>query len=169
MRLISVRWDGETFRPWRRHEKECAERFVIGADYTVEQQEPRSAASHSHYFAALTEAWRNLPEDQAERFPTVEHFRKWLLIRAGYRDERTHACASKAEALRFSAFIKPIDEFAVVIAKEAVVSVYTAKSQSARAMGKKEFQESKDAVLSLAAEMIGVTPAQVEHNAREVA
>lgn len=131
--------------------------YVIGEIYTLDQTDPsRSLASHRHYFAAVHEAWINLPQDEAERFASSEHLRKWALIRAGYRDERSIVCSSKAEALRIGSFVKPMDEHAIVAISETVVRVYTAKSQSARAMGKRVFQESKDAVLTQLAGLLGV-------------
>jgi hypothetical protein len=84
----------------------------------------------------------------------------------GRRYERTIVCASKAEAQRVAAFIKPMDEYAVVLAQEATVTVYTAKSQSMRAMGKEAFQASKDAVLGVLADMIGVEPTKLSDRAR---
>lgn len=121
-------------------------------------EEARSKKSHDHYFVLVEEAWANLPEYEADRYPTSEHLRKAALIRAGYRDERSIVCASKAEAERVAAFIKPIDDYAIVIPREAVVTVYTAQSQSKKAMGAKAFQESKEAVLGVLAQMIGVEP-----------
>src|SRR3546814_8478118 len=103
--------------------------YVVGETYSLVPQEDRSAVSHRHYFVSLHDAWTNLPEDAAERFQTSEHLRKWALIRAGYRDERSIVCASKAEAQRLAAFIKPMDDYAVVLVSEAVVKVCTAKSQ----------------------------------------
>lgn len=138
--------------------------YVDGESYRLGVIEERSANSHSHYFAALNEAWMNLPDDMAERFPTVEHLRKYALIQAGFRDERSIACASKAEALRIAAFIKPMDGYAVVIVREAVVTVLTAKSQSMKAMGKEDFQQSKQKVLDLVSVMIGVTPDDLSSN-----
>jgi hypothetical protein len=97
----------------------------------------------------------NLPEQLADRFATSEHLRKWALIKAGYRDERTIVCASKSEAQRIAAFFKPMDDFAVVVSREATVISWTAKSQSVKAMGNKVFQESKTKVLDVLSEMIG--------------
>jgi hypothetical protein len=54
-----------------------------------------------------------------------------------------------------------MDEYAVVATSEAAVRVYTAKSQNTRAMGRKVFQESKDAVLAVLADMLGVEKAQL--------
>lgn len=135
--------------------------FVIGETYTLVEHHERSHASHAHYFAAVKEAWLNLPEEGAERFATEEHLRKFALIKSGYHDERSIVCGSKAEAQRVAAFVKPLDDFAIVVAKEAVVTIYTAKSQSMKAMGKFVFQASKEAVLETLAAMVGVEPKQL--------
>ncbi|WP_216073446.1 hypothetical protein, partial [Acinetobacter baumannii] len=71
-------------------------------------------ASHNHEFAWLHEAWHSLPERYAEQFPSSEHLRKYALIQAGYSNSHSLVCGSKAEALRLAAFIRPMDEFAVV-------------------------------------------------------
>ncbi|MNE84166.1 hypothetical protein D3C80_1810410 [compost metagenome] len=60
--------------------------------------------------------------------------------------------------MRVAAFIKPMDEYAVVDVREAVVRVFTAQSQSYRAMGKKVFAESKEKVLDAIAALIGADP-----------
>lgn len=149
------------FRPLARFHNVVAAEYGDGECVRLVRQEARSQASHNHFFAALNDAWLNLPEGEAERFPSAEHLRKWALIKAGYRDERTFVCGSKAEAQRLAAFVKPMDEYAVVVVREAVVTVWTAKSQSMRAMGKADFQRSKDDVLEVVAGMIGATPAQL--------
>jgi hypothetical protein len=161
---ILFSWTGEAMVPHPRFQRECDASFVVGERYRLAVQEHRSQANHNHYFAAINEAWMNLPELVAERFPTVEHLRKYALIKAGYRDERSIVCNSKAEAQRIAAFIKPMDEFAVVTTHEAVVTVWTAKSQSKAAMGKQVFQESKNKVLDVLAEMIGIQPETLTRN-----
>jgi hypothetical protein len=49
-----------------------------------------------------------------------------------------------------------MDEYAIVSVREAVVRVFTAQSQNMRAMGAKQFQESKQAVLDQLDDMLGV-------------
>ena len=66
--------------------------------------------------------------------------------------------------MRVAAFVRPLDDFAVVETDGLVVTVYTAKSQSMRAMGKKTFQESKDAVLRVIAELIGTDPTTLKQS-----
>ena len=162
---LIFRWDGEAMAPLPRFAKEADRRYVIGESYRLDEMLPRSRATHNHYFASVEEGWANLPEEAAERFPTSEHLRKYALIKAGFADQRSIVCASKAEAQRVGGFIKPMDEFAVVTVSEAVVTVYTAKSQSIKAMGAKPFQASKQAVLDVIAGMIGVSPDELERAA----
>jgi hypothetical protein len=158
-------YDGESFIPLQ---PRLADRhFVAGESYPLIVHEPRSTATHNHFFAVVADAHMNLPEELAERLPTPEHLRKYALIRAGYRDERSISCASKAEALRVAAFVKPMDEFAVVTVVGAVVTVYTAKSQSTRAMGARVFAESKEAVLTVLAGLIGTDPATLSNSSQE--
>lgn len=140
-------WDGEAMVPLRRFHNVANAEFTVGEKYRLEAQEQRSLVSHAHYFATLNDIWLSLPERYGDAIPSVEHMRKWALIRTGYRDERSIVCASKAEAKRVAAFVKPMDDFAIVVVNEATVAVYTAKSQSHKAMGGKEFQKSKEAVL----------------------
>jgi hypothetical protein len=163
-------WTDEgVFRPLDRFAKLADKHFAVGETISLVEHHDRSMNSHRQFFASLHEAWDNLPEDQAERFATSEHLRKWALIRAGYSDERSIVCASKAEALRLAAFIKPIDEYAVVVANEAVVRVFTAQSQSMKAMGAKAFQDSKQKVLDIAWGLCGVEPEEHQRNAGRAA
>src|SRR5690349_2757067 len=104
-RPLPMQWDGEVMRPTRGFARLADKAYVVGEVYTlVEADASRSQASHRHYFAAVYDAWLNLPELDAERFPTVEHLRKYALIRAGYCDTREIVCSSKAEAVRLGAF-----------------------------------------------------------------
>lgn len=135
--------------------------YTVGERYLLAPVSQRSDASHRHEFAWLREAWLSLPDHLAERFPTSEHLRKWALIRAGYSDSHTITCASKAEALRVAAFVRPIDEFAVVTVQGSTVTRYTAKSQSRRAMGAEEFQRSKTAIMEVIARMLGIEPGEL--------
>lgn len=160
-------WDNDVMTPQRL--RLADKYYVVGQHYRLVPEEERSMRSHRYYFASINEAWKNLPEDLAERFPTADHLRKFALIKAGYRDERSIVAASKAEAQRIAAFIRPMDDFAVVVVSEAVVTVLTAKSQSMRAMGKKTFGESKEAVLDIVAAMIGTSRAALEQNAEQAA
>lgn len=147
--------------PVASHRRAATERYVVGERYQMEAIEERSQRSHSHYFAAINEIWSSLPDDKAVHFPTSEHLRKFALIRCGYSDQRQIVCASKAEAQRVASFVRPMDGYAIVTTHEAVVSVFTAQSQSRKAMGNKEFQDSKTKVLEYLSGLIGVDPGDV--------
>lgn len=156
---VPFQWDGEVMKPLQ--PKRADAFYTVGERYIMVPVSHRSDATHKHEFAWLREAWMNLPEALADDFPTSEHLRKFALIKAGYFDSHTITCGSRAEALRVAAFIKPIDEFAVVVTNAATVTRYTAKSQSRKAMGAKDFQESKTAIMDLIAGMIGVAPKEL--------
>ena len=166
---IITRWDGDAFIPINKAWAKRADAdYVVDEVYRIAPLQDRSQRSHSHYFACVQESWLNLSEHLSERFPSSEHLRKHALIEAGYRDERSIVCASKAEALRVAAFIRPIDDYAVVIVRDSVVISYTAKSQSMRAMGKEDFQKSKDSVLGILAKMIGVKDADLRREVEDM-
>jgi hypothetical protein len=162
-------WAEGAMRPLDRFQKRAAGQYVEGEVYRLGVVEERSSNSHSHYFASVTEAWRNLPEGAAEQFQTADHLRKFALIKCGFFNVRTVALGSQAEAERVASFVKPLDEYAIVTVTGAVVSIYTAKSQSYRAMPKGEFQQSKQAVLDYLASMVGVSAKQLGDEAGRAA
>lgn len=151
---LVFRWEGDALSPM--HPKQCDKHLVIGQQYVLVEYKHRTAATHNHYFAAIANAWQSLPDHMLTEYPHPEALRKKLLIRCGYADERSIVCASKAEALRVAAFIKPMDEYAIVTVREAVVRVYVAQSQSLRAMGKADFHTSKQRVLDALDDLLGV-------------
>ncbi|RJP45509.1 hypothetical protein C4587_00875 [Candidatus Parcubacteria bacterium] len=165
-----ARYQGEgVFEALGRSKRDADHEYVIGEIYRLERIEERSEASHRSYFAAIREAWANLPEHLAERFPTPEHLRKYALIRCGYATQRQHVCASKAEAQRFAAFVRPIDEYSIVTTQGNIVTVWTASSQSYRAMKKQRFLESQRAVRDYCASLIGVNADNLQENAGKAA
>lgn len=167
---ISFAWDGEKMLPITSFmAKQCDEQFVVGERYRLTEYEDRSINSHNHYFAFLKQVHDNLRDDFVERFPTPEHLRKYALIKKGYFDSRSLVVKSNAQAHEFAKFMKPCDEFSIVTAQEATVTIFTAKSQSRKAMGAKVFTESKQAVLDFVSELIGATPDQVTKNMRQAA
>lgn len=149
-------WDGEAMIPQR---PGLADRyFVVGENYRLVIEEERSAQTHKHEFAFLADAYKNLPESVADQFPSVEHFRKRLLIDAKFYNETLIDVGTNAGAIRVAAAWRAADDFAHVVVRGGFVCIRAAKSQSRRAMKKAEFQASKQAILELASAMIGVTP-----------
>lgn len=168
MNPLFFTWTGEEFQPIRRHAKECDARFTVGEVYALDEIQERSSKSHQQYFASIREVWLNLPDEAAQQFPTPEALRKFALIRTGFHDARSIQASSRAEALRIAAFLKPMDEFAIVTVTGSTVTVFTAKSQSYRAMGKADFQKSKSAVLEYIAGLIGTDTKELEGDAASV-
>lgn len=155
-------WDGEAMRPV--HANYADRHFVVGERYMLAVFEDRSMASHRHEFAWLADAWKNLPEDLSELYPSPEHLRKRALITAGYYDEEVIDAGNRDAAERVAAYARRSDEFALVLVRGTAVVVRTAKSQSRRAMDKDTFQRSKDDILEIVAALINVTPAKLLAN-----
>lgn len=155
---VEAIWDGEVFRPispyWvRRADRE----FAKGEVLRLTNEQERSHKSHAHFFAAVEEAHRNLPPLMAERFPSPDALRKYALVKSGHCYSDSIICPSHADALRVAAFVRASDEFAVIDVKKTVVTRSVPKSQSYQAMSKEEFAASKDDVLRVISEMIGVS------------
>lgn len=153
---LPFRWDGETMVPLPRFAARCDQEYVVGEVYRMAPVEERSMRSHGHYFARVKEYHDSLPDHLAERFPTPEHLRKWALVQAGYANRAEIVCRSHAEAARTIATIKALDEYAVAIARDNILVVLTAQSQSTKAMGAKMFQESKDKVFGVLDDLLGL-------------
>ncbi len=159
-------WTGEAFQPRMAFMGRCNEELVVHEFYRVEIRHERSHQSHNHYFACIHQAWLNVPDDQADRWPTEDHLRKWALIQAGYRDVRSIVADSNAQAHRIATLIRQVDDFSVVVVSGHAVEVLTAISQKRRAMDRKEFQASKDAVLAILAKLVKVNQTQLEQEGK---
>jgi len=163
------KWDADTLamRPLSSYfAREAARRYEANATYALDETHTRSKKSHDHYFVLVDEIFDNLPEREAGRWATADHMRRWALIKAGYHHHDEFVCANKAEAPRLAAFLRQIDEYAVIVVTDAVVTRYTAKSQNYKAMGRADFQASKDAVLAILSGLIGVSPSQLHPSSR---
>ena len=159
---VLFQWTGEAMIPaTRREAKACDEQYVVGEKYRLADWEDRSLASHSHEFAWLHEAWQSLPENLSDEYPSSEHLRKRALIQAGFYDEQVIDVGTVAGAIRVAAGIRVREEFALVTPRGIYVSIKTAKSQSRRAMNKQEFQASKQAIIEVIGELLGVASADL--------
>ena len=165
LRPIPFSWDGSVMRPHPRFRKLCDDQFAAGETYVLAADERASTASRNHYFAALHDAWLNLPEDQAQRFPSPEFLRRWALVQAGYANERVIPCDSEADAKRMALTARALDGYCVIVRKGTVVQIWTAQSQSHKSMTKEQFQASKSAVLDIVSKMIGVTRGELQKQA----
>ena len=135
----------------------CERAYQRGHTYRLAEYDERTMRSHRHYFACIRTAWQNLPEAVAARYPTSEHLRKHALIVAGYADERTIVAADGPNAQVIVSLVEAFNEYSVCRIQGNVVRVWTPQSQSMRSMGKKVFEQSKQAVLGRLATLIGVS------------
>jgi len=161
-------WDGEVFRPMRNHAGNVGKSYKTGMVYRLGELN-HSEASRGHYFAVINKAWKTLPEAFGDRFTTPDMLRKWALIRAGYSNKQVIACDSIREADRWSTLAKTMNEYAEIGVYGKNVVIVTAESQKQHLMGRKRFQESKDAVFEVLASILCVTVDQLVEDGRSAA
>ena len=161
---LSFIWTGDSFIPIKRHAKLCDERYVVHERYELEVTQGRSTKTHNHEFAWLAEAWASLPEKyQFEPWAqSTEHLRKKALISTGFCTTETFACGTRAEAMRWASILRSDDEFALISLQGTTIHRFRALSQSKRAMGAKEFQRSKTAVIDYIANLLEVPAQELE-------
>lgn len=162
-------WNGEAMVPsqtayWQ---KRHADRWEEGETYNLVEHAGRSAESHNHQFAFVDEAWANLPE--GIDFANASDLRKHALIMTGWRNTRVINCETPELAQRVAAFAKRSDEYNIMSVVDSNVVEFTAKSQSIKAMGKQDFQKSKQDILEWLAVQIGVEPDELAKNAKQAA
>lgn len=160
---VIFQWDGDHMVPMPRFAQLCDKTFVVHEYYRMNVILERSWRSHAHYFAALHEAWANLPEEyQMESWAqSSEHLRHFALIRVGLFDAKIDQVSTNAEAIRTAALIRPLAPLSVVTAVRSTVVTHTAQSQSYAAMGGAEFQKSKGLVLDFVADLARTTRGQL--------
>lgn len=147
--LIRARWEGGVFRPLTNALPDLNDGEVLFLDV----QRVRTGKSHRHQFAAINEAWENLP-DRLMMEPwaaTAETMRKHGLIVTGFHNVAQIDCGTNAAAHRVKAALIAAETrahgYAIGQVRGPVCIAWTPESQSYRAMGKDRFQKSKQAVL----------------------
>lgn len=162
-------WNGEAMVPPPGFSRRCDEAYVIGQRYVLAEVQERSAKSHAQFFAIVNEAFANLSEADAARFPSATILRKHCLIRAGFCDVQETACKFKTEAVRLAATIQAtaamLEDYVIVTVRGKVVTSYRAKSMKLPAMDKATFQDAKDKCLAILGEMLGVDPMALSRRA----
>lgn len=155
--LLPIRYDGDgAFSAPPGFRKRCDKELVIGETLQWQTVGPRSMKSHRFYFAAVNEAWANLPETLCADFPSAEHLRKHALIKTGYCSMKRIVCGDNAEAIAAAAIMQDMDTYALCEVSGRAVTVWRANSQSIKAMGGKAFKESCDKVLTEISRIVGV-------------
>jgi hypothetical protein len=171
--------DGVSSRVWAmvplaRYAKLADRQYAKGEEHALEPVTYRDMSRHNHYFAALNEAFKNLPETVAARWPTAEHFRKWVLIETGWFEEKEfdfEGAGANKRAKMLGTFIRAESEFARISITEVSpgkfkVIVRRAKSQAIPAMKPEEFYQSKKDVLDYVSGMIGVRASELKKHSK---
>ena len=174
MTAFKARWNGKTWELPLRSELICARNYKRGDSLWLTELEESSPESRGQYFAIINKAWRNMPEQWGDVFPSADALRKWALIRCGFVQEpRLIACDSSKEAKRWRAEVvaqlRNLGDYAEVSIRGNTVVIVQAVSQKMRLMGKQKFQASKQAVMETLAVMLGVTVDQLVEESRKEA
>lgn len=157
---VRARWTGEVFVPTRRPEG-----LRQGETVALEVSLARSMRSHRHQFAAIREAWAQLPEAVTDRpwAQNAESLRKHALCATGWKDV-TEAHWGTAEFAMRAALLEKDRAFAkhgyAIVECDpgrALVRVTVPRSQSLKAMGAADFKRSKSDVLDWCAALVGVS------------
>lgn len=166
---VLLQYEGEgDFRAVNAHAARLADRnYTVGERYRLAPFAERSQASHNHEFAVINDLFDSLPERFAGKAwaQSPTHMRRFALIMTGYCDTTTFPCETVEEAKRWAMNLEPLDEYSVVTVDGTTVLRFTAKSQSKRAMGAREFQESKTAVLEYLEDLLGVDRGDAQRSA----
>lgn len=140
-------------------------KVAVGDVHGWQMAEHRSKSSHDHFFAVINEAWKNIPEDMADDFPSPEHLRKWALIKAGFCSETRVVCANNGEAMTLATKAKAMDKYSVVSIDGKAVTIWTADSQRRDAMGRQTFQEAKERALHIISNLLGIDATTIKEAA----
>lgn len=151
---VVYEWSGNEMVPLQRFKRQCDAQYLVGEHYVLTVVEARSRASHNFYFATLHDAWENLPEEIAPRYPSPEHLRAQALVQTGWATERNFPCTSHEHATQLASYIRTTSTYAVIRVHGDVVQIFEPMSQSAKAMGKDQFEKSKRDVLEWVAGLI---------------
>jgi hypothetical protein len=146
---------------------ECTDRSLEdGKVYRIKIDEQRYWPRHEWFMAFVREAWESLPDEEHNKYRNADHFRKRMLIAAGYATVQKMPMPSEEAATMMATYLgKLTDDYSIVTTAQNVVIVMTAKSQSLGDVGKptgmeneEEFKRSCNDVVECIARLYGITP-----------
>lgn len=154
--------------PHARFNALCKRQYAVDEDYALGPVEGVPSRSRGGFFAAVNEAWKNLPEED-ERFPSPEHLRKRALVQAGWAKHAQYIMDTPKDAKNMARALRGADEYAVIKVGGNVVDVWTAKSIATGQINAEEFQAVKTKALDWVATLARTTRAELEANAGRAA
>ncbi len=108
------------------------------------------------FFAIVRDIHRNLSGDVLRRFPSSEALRKHALIAVGWCDVMTVLAGSKKAAPGIAAALQSKDRYCIIDINGDVLTMYTARSMSRRALLKKQFHEVAEKALHWIEDQTGI-------------
>lgn len=163
MSPLRMMWIGTGFEPVNPHvARKADEEYIVGQVYIVTAEHQQSALSRAHQFAWLHDAWLSLPDHISARFLDEDQLRRHALIAGGFASTTVIDCATNAEARRWMKILTGEDPYCIIKVEGTSLMRFTARSQSTRSMGAKDFQASKDAVLRYVSDLLDANPKDVE-------
>lgn len=167
--LFTYEGDG-TFTAAPRFRDKLDAEFVCGATYVMEAVEERQAARDKAYHAEMRDAWANLPEHLAERFPNPTDFRRYCLAQCGFAHVSRMAMKTTKDALAALSVMAGLGIMASLDgAVLVIVKPMSQKISGPDKMEKEERLRSYRMTLDYAASLIGTMSEDLQRNAREAA
>jgi hypothetical protein len=182
--------EGEVIRclalvPDERSARVASRQYPQGTEHTIMPYEPRNMAMHRACMAELNELWQNLPEaiwyvcdadgklsrdehgNAIVRFPTMDHFRYWLLIEEGFCTEWFLECKNARAAVATARSLRLRLTHAHIRIDGDRILVREAESQAVDgSMTSGKFKDSMDAILARARSYVGVGKTVSQRHAR---
>jgi len=123
---------------------------------------PRSVEQHRRFFKLCSVAYYHWPETYEQQFDTPEHCRKWLQMKAGWREVGAHVWLgdqmdSESAKLLARAAISGAEGYAVPVVKGNDLYIWRPKSIAFNKMGHEEFCKLNNAVDEVIHEVFGMS------------
>jgi hypothetical protein len=160
-------WQSGAWHPLPYYRARAEHEHGEGEVARLERIEHRSQASHNQFFAWIQDIYNTLPEGYRGRWPTPDDLRYWILTYTKFCTREEFVCSSRAEAVRWARNLA--GKYHRVEIEGNTLVGYTAVSQSRRSMSKRAFQESKDAVATACAQILGVPVEELQREAGRAA
>lgn len=128
---------------------------------TSKTQKPRSLEQHRRFFGLIRAAYHHWPESHEWQFADETECRKWLTMKAGYRELvlQMPMTGMKADiaAIVVGAAFKAVKAFAVAVPYKGQLVVWTPKSIAFMRMPHMEFCALNTAVEDVIKSVFGIT------------
>lgn len=140
-------------------------------DLDAEKGKPRSIEQHRRFFGLIRAMYHHWPETAEFQPETEEHLRKWVLVKAGYRETADIPVAwaeeqpalTRLAGLAIESAIRATGTYAFVRPdlNGGRVRVFRARSIAFDKMGQAEFNRLNDDVEAVLREETGLDPVEV--------